>query len=343
MNILKTFESRVSDAFGSAPQGYTAPFSFKRLAKRAAREMEAETFIIDDVETAPALYTILVSSADDAAMRLLYPQLVSEIVDFVKQEAHEKGYVFVGEPLARFMVDPGLRSGRFAVFAENIDLATLERLRKEEEEFLSGASAVGGAAADLGARRSHAGNRKPTKRSDAPVLTPIPERTPQQGANTHIPVSSPDDSVMGLDVLPVDYMDDQYQKASSEGAVPATRRRVSPVDNLYGSMAVPDPQASEAELAASCMLVDHQSGRTYTVKAPSAIIGRERTPGGVVLHDPNVSRRHAQLTYDGAVWRIQDLGSTNGTMINDVDVPQSVLRSGDIITLGLMNLEFREN
>ena len=37
MNLLKTFESRISDAFGAAPDGYTAPFSFKKLAKRAAR------------------------------------------------------------------------------------------------------------------------------------------------------------------------------------------------------------------------------------------------------------------------------------------------------------------
>lgn len=341
MNFLKTFESRVSDAFGSAPQGYTAPFSFKRLAKRAAREMEAETFIIDGVETAPALYTILVSSVDDAAMRLLYPQLVSEIVAFVQSEANGKGYVFVGEPLARFMVDPALRSGKFAVFAENIDATTLARLRKEEEEFLSGASAVGGAAADLSARKkSHASHRKPTKRADAPVLTPIPERKAEPSAVTPIPAPvSPDDSVMGLDVLPFDYMDDQYQQAAGEGVVPQTQRRVAPVESAFDPGPAPTPSAPEA----SCLLIDHQSGRTYTVNTASATIGRERTPGGVVLHDPNVSRRHAQLSFDGSAWHIKDLGSTNGTMVNDVDVPAQVLHNGDIITLGLMNLEFREN
>ena len=54
MNLLKTFESRISDAFGAAPDGYTAPFSFKKLAKRAAREMENETYEIDGVDTARA-------------------------------------------------------------------------------------------------------------------------------------------------------------------------------------------------------------------------------------------------------------------------------------------------
>ena len=340
MNILKSFEGRVSEAFGSAPQGYTAPFSFKRLAKRAAREMEAETFIIDGVETAPALYTILVSSADDAAMRLLYPQLVSEIVDFVKHEAEGKNYVFVGEPLARFMVDPALRSGKFAVFAENIDATTLARLRKEEEQFLQGASAVGGAAADLSARsKRHGSGRKPTKREASPVLKPIPERSaPEMQPVIPVAPPSPDDSVMGLDVLPFDYMDDQYQQASNEGVVPATQRRSAPGSPFE---LVPNPQAEANPV--SCLLIDHQSGRTYTVNGPNALIGRERSAGSVVLHDPNVSRRHAQLSYDGSTWRIQDLGSTNGTMVNDVDVATSDLHTGDIITLGLMNLEFREN
>ncbi|WP_307975448.1 FHA domain-containing protein, partial [uncultured Parolsenella sp.] len=94
---------------------------------------------------------------------------------------------------------------------------------------------------------------------------------------------------------------------------------------------------------ATCLLIDRQSGRTYTAAAPRTIVGRERTPGGVVLHDPNVSRSHAELSHDGQGWRIRDLNSTNGTLVNDVDVDECPLRDGDLITLGLTNLEFREN
>ncbi len=32
----------------------------------------------------------------------------------------------------------------------------------------------------------------------------------------------------------------------------------------------------------------------------------------------------------------------NGTLVNDVDIGRCVLRDGDLITLGLTNLEFRE-
>ena len=63
MSFLNDFEARIGSVFGAA-QGYTEPFSFKKLAKRAAREMENETYEIDGVDTAPALYTVLVEGDD---------------------------------------------------------------------------------------------------------------------------------------------------------------------------------------------------------------------------------------------------------------------------------------
>ena len=50
-----------------------------------------------------------------------------------------------------------------------------------------------------------------------------------------------------------------------------------------------------------------------------------------------------EIRDDGRVWRIRDLDSTNGTLVNDVDVDTCVLRDGDLLTLGLLNLEFRES
>ncbi|MGO5251712.1 DUF3662 domain-containing protein, partial [Atopobiaceae bacterium LCP21S3_F11] len=136
MNFFSMFEDRIAGVFGTSPQGYTEPFSFKKLAKRAVREMENETFVIDGVDTAPALYTILVSAEDDAVMRALYASLTIEISQLVEAQAQRKGYTFVGQPLVRFMVDPTLRNGRFSVFAENVDVRTLNRLRAEEASFL---------------------------------------------------------------------------------------------------------------------------------------------------------------------------------------------------------------
>ncbi len=60
----------------------------------------------------------------------------------------------------------------------------------------------------------------------------------------------------------------------------------------------------------------------------------------VVLNDPNVSRRHAEVrrTADGVV--VTDLGSTNGTRVNGMPVREQELVSGDEITVGSTTLVF---
>ncbi|WP_240307460.1 FHA domain-containing protein [Thermophilibacter mediterraneus] len=139
--------------------------------------------------------------------------------------------------------------------------------------------------------------------------------------------------------------------AASPAAVPVpqTQRRNVPLVDMRRVTSAAEPAGRPAHAAApshdsaSCLLIDRQTGRTFTAQGPSAVIGRERSQASIVLRDPNVSRRHAELSFDGTGWRITDLNSTNGTLVNDVDVTSCPLQDGDLITLGLVNLEFREN
>ncbi len=54
----------------------------------------------------------------------------------------------------------------------------------------------------------------------------------------------------------------------------------------------------------------------------------------VVLSDPSVSRRHARLVFRDGNWVLQDLHSTNGTLVNGVRVGRCTLRPGDRLALG---------
>jgi pSer/pThr/pTyr-binding forkhead associated (FHA) protein len=54
----------------------------------------------------------------------------------------------------------------------------------------------------------------------------------------------------------------------------------------------------------------------------------------VVVADPSVSRRHAQLTFRDGVWVLQDLDSTNGTTLNGERVGRTTLHSGDVVSFG---------
>ena len=83
------------------------------------------------------------------------------------------------------------------------------------------------------------------------------------------------------------------------------------------------------------------TGDVYQVNGPACIVGRERAVADVALRDPNVSRRHAQLTSTGNDWSIEDLNSTNGTLVNNRRITRCPLRNGDLLTFGLSTFEFR--
>jgi predicted component of type VI protein secretion system len=54
----------------------------------------------------------------------------------------------------------------------------------------------------------------------------------------------------------------------------------------------------------------------------------------IVIDDPSVSSRHAQLELTGETYRIKDLDSTNGTRVNGIPITESALRFDDRIRFG---------
>ena len=88
-------------------------------------------------------------------------------------------------------------------------------------------------------------------------------------------------------------------------------------------------------------LVDVVSGESHSITSAQVTIGRERSVSDIALRDPNVSRRHAQLTFTGSDWSIEDLNSTNGTLVNNRRITRCPLRNGDLLTFGLSTFEFR--
>jgi len=75
-------------------------------------------------------------------------------------------------------------------------------------------------------------------------------------------------------------------------------------------------------------------GKRYPLDSPELTVGRDLM-NRIVVDLDNVSRRHCRFTSrDGKVF-LADLGSTNGTFLNDEDVTQEVaLRSGDLVKVG---------
>jgi pSer/pThr/pTyr-binding forkhead associated (FHA) protein len=76
-----------------------------------------------------------------------------------------------------------------------------------------------------------------------------------------------------------------------------------------------------------------------SITNPPVTIGR-LSANDVVLSDPNVSRRHAELRLNGDRWVVTDLGSTNGTSVNDKLAREQTLNDGDMLAFGSSRLRF---
>ena len=68
-------------------------------------------------------------------------------------------------------------------------------------------------------------------------------------------------------------------------------------------------------------------------------IGR-KLDNQIVIHDPRVSRNHAQLRVMDGYFVILDLDSTGGTFVNGQRVSKSTLYSGDSISLAGIPLKY---
>ena len=75
-------------------------------------------------------------------------------------------------------------------------------------------------------------------------------------------------------------------------------------------------------------------GAVYPLEGDQLTIGRDST-NGVAINDPEVSRRHARLTFQGGKYVLEDLGSTNGSFVNGQRLSgPHVLKAGDVVALG---------
>jgi hypothetical protein len=88
------------------------------------------------------------------------------------------------------------------------------------------------------------------------------------------------------------------------------------------------------------MIEKGKAGKAFPLSKDRVIIGR-LGESDLVLSDPGVSRRHAEVRREDGRYVITDLGSTNGTMVNEATIGERVLEEGDRITVGRTVLEFR--
>ena len=103
----------------------------------------------------------------------------------------------------------------------------------------------------------------------------------------------------------------------------------------------PAPEPRERLVAAPGRAIFEAEGTRFTIPPTGAVVGRSSSCD-VVLANPDVSRQHAQIAFDDNVgWIVEDLGSTNGVIVNGGRVDGSLrLSNGDQIKLGPVSGRF---
>jgi pSer/pThr/pTyr-binding forkhead associated (FHA) protein len=87
------------------------------------------------------------------------------------------------------------------------------------------------------------------------------------------------------------------------------------------------------------MVAGPEAGTEYDLTVNLYVIGRS-DEANLRIDDPSISRAHARLDGDEQAWTISDLDSINGIIVNGARRDDYLLKSGDVIELGIVKLRF---
>ena len=159
-------------------------------------------------------------------------------------------------------------------------------------------------------------------------------------ATPTITLHSDDDLALGEFGIATQMGAQAVPEAGVSAGAAAGRQVVKPPAGLSQTIVFQPPAAGAAPAAAPRLCgVLVRGDRVYRLDGTVTVLGRSRQCD-VVINDPNVSRRHAEVRREGAEYVLVDLDSTNGIMVNGQEVKRAALAEGDRLQLGTTGLRF---
>jgi hypothetical protein len=322
VSLLSDFEDRVGRTVeGGFARMFRSPVQPAEIAKAAGREADRRRKVGPGKIWAPTLYSVLLSPEDDENLGGFVDTLAGELETYLVGYAREHSYSLAARPIVRFIVDPALKLGRFDVIGE--------LLSAEEMEAELGPEFFG----------------KDDEFYDPDAEETAPEPAPARNAY--------DDEVPAA-IAASAFADDLADLGSPSGLAavipPVIPAPAAPVRKPSQPVVRPgllfDAEASDSDdlgarapgiATVTVRGVDHD----VVLRGERMVVGRIASCD-ICIADKNTSRQHVAFNREGAGWSVEDLGSTNGTLVNGHSVDRARLRDGDVIVVGITELVYHE-
>jgi hypothetical protein len=82
------------------------------------------------------------------------------------------------------------------------------------------------------------------------------------------------------------------------------------------------------------------NGKRHRLEHSRTVIGRG-SDADITVDDTSISRKHVEILWDGTRAQVNDLGSTNGSLLNGERVSKALLPPDSVIDIGRTHIVFR--
>lgn len=297
---------------------FRSPLQPAEIEKAALKEVERTRKLGVNTIYVANVYTVVISPADAENLGDLIETLAGDLSTRIFAYTSNNSYQLNTRPVIEFLVDDDLKLGALHVIGETLSSEVVEEEFGEEYLFSYGPKAS-------------------RPKSVAPEVIPPHVQTPAAPAvSPAVPPSFAANPLVGIIESPEAKVD-----AFSEYAL-------EPQSAFKQSPPTPEEEFDVCSMAPEARKADIQY---YIVvnKQPPLILGNQdryvigrKGDVDILLEDPQSSRYHAELIKTDTGWRITDLGSTNGTLLNNQPVSSVELRNGDVIVVGASQISYHE-
>ncbi|WP_367582176.1 DUF3662 and FHA domain-containing protein [Tsukamurella tyrosinosolvens] len=366
MGILQRFERKLEGAVGD---GFARVFGGKVVPQEveAALQREAEDQLQtlgDGAYLVPNKYVIAVSPTDQETFEADRELAIRAFSKHLDEYIHDNGWQTYGDVVVHFEQSPGLHTGQFRARGTVDPDAVPQNLVPQRPPAESGADSMSnnpgydqgrhGGQYDQGGYQQQ---QQPGYDQNYGQQQPGYDQSYGQ-QNYQQPAYDQGYGQQGYDqggyqqqpAYDQNYGQQNYQQPAYDQGY----QQQPAYDQGYGQQGYDQggyqqpgydqgyqqPQGGYAQPQAVTLYLEDGSNRTFALREGTNVIGRGQD-AQFRLPDTGVSRRHVEIRWDGYAAVLNDLGSTNGTSVNDVPVSNWELADGDRIRVGHSDIVVR--